>query len=131
MIQVLSMNTSSDETKRQFLQSVSNEARKLRSTMVEGMKPLAEDFVPGPFDVICARGRAAKIHSGNQRYKQMIEMNLAKYKDAKSKNDKSYIVSSIIDSIRDASPHGGFVKEDNGKWYEVGDHIAREKVGQG
>ena len=99
--------------------------------MVEGMRPLAPGFSPGPFDVICARGRVAKNHSGNLRYKHIIELNLPKYNEAKSKVDKSLIVSSIIESIRESSPHGGFVKEENGQWFEVGDHIAREKVGQG
>jgi hypothetical protein len=40
------------------------------------------------------------------------------------------IVSEIIDTIRRKSPNGGFVKQDGGKWYEVGDWAAREKVGQ-
>jgi hypothetical protein len=39
-------------------------------------------------------------------------------------------VSSVVEWFRKASPNGGFVKEMNGVWYEVGDHLAREKVGQ-
>lgn len=60
----------------------------------------------------------------------MIEAKLEKYSSATSKLEKSLIVSSIVDSVRDASPDGGFVKKDGGRWYEVGDHIAREKCGQ-
>ena len=121
----------SKEAKRQFYESVGRKAQEVRSTLVEGMRPLAQDFEPGPFDVICARGRHAKLHSGNLRYKQVIELNLPRYNKAKTKADKSLVVSSIVDSVREASPNGGFVKKENDSWYEVGDRAAREKVGQG
>ena len=46
--------------------------------------------------------------------------------------EKSGIVSVIIRTVRSRSPVGGFVKLDSttGQWQEVGDHLAREKVGQ-
>ncbi len=46
--------------------------------------------------------------------------------------EKSGIVSVIIRTVRSRSPVGGFVKLDSttGRWQEVGDHLAREKVGQ-
>ena len=95
-----------------------------------GSTLLAADFIPGRFDVICARGKHAKQHTGNHRFRQIIEMSLPKYDKATTKLEKSLIVSSIVDSVRQASPNGGFVREEKGRWYEVGDHIAREKVGQ-
>lgn len=49
---------------------------------------------------------------------------------AESRLYKSLVVSSIVDSIRKESPNGGFVKEIDGVFYEVGDHLAREKTGQ-
>jgi len=59
-------------------------------------------------------------------------MHLDKYSAATSKQEKSRIVSSIVDTIRRSSANGGFVKLDplTGNWFEVGDHLAREKVGQ-
>ena len=60
----------------------------------------------------------------------MIEANLEKYSLASTKIEKSLIVSGIVDAVRESSPDGGFVKEERGLWYEVGDHIAREKCGQ-
>jgi hypothetical protein len=92
---------------------------------------LPSSFTPGPLDVICARGKKALQHSGNQRLRVIREMNVERYSAASSKIEKSLIVSSIVDSIREASPNGGFVKEINGVWYEVGSKIAREKCGQG
>lgn len=119
---------------------------------------LPEQFVPGDFDVsfeslvfgqhhhvhiahplvmlipqvICAKGKAAANHVGNKRFRQIVRFHLQKYSNASSKSDKSRIVSSIVDTIRQASQEGGFVKYDTqtGAWYEVGDHLAREKVGQ-
>ena len=67
---------------------------------------------------------------GNRRFSVIIDMNLARYKKVTSKFAKSMIVTEIMGSIRSASPKGGFVKFQNGQWWEVGDHLAREKIGQ-
>jgi hypothetical protein len=55
---------------------------------------------------------------------------LEKYAQATSKYEKTSIVSDVINSVRKSSADGGFVKQEGGVWYEVGDHLAREKVGQ-
>ena len=96
------------------------------------MKPLRKNFIPGPFDVICAKGNQAKNHSGNRRFRLQVQEALTRYSQAESKVEKSILVSQIVDAVRKASPLGGFVKQldEDGLWYEVGDHLAREKVGQ-
>lgn len=48
------------------------------------------------------------------------------YSISTSKVEKGAIVSTIVSTVRQNSPNGGFVKEIQGKWYEVGDHNARE-----
>ena len=90
------------------------------------------NFTPGPLDVICAPGKEARNHSGNINFRTIIFKKLQDYSKASSKLEKSLIVSSIVDKIRRDSPNGGFVKfnSQTGEWYEVGDHLAREKVGQ-
>lgn len=93
------------------------------------MIPLPADFVPGPCDVICARGKEAKNHSGNKLYRNLINKSLERYSTANNKYEKTLIVSEVVERIRSAGT--GFVKkESDGLWYEVGDHVAREKVGQ-
>jgi hypothetical protein len=67
---------------------------------------------------------------GNIQYRLNVERTLEQYSAASTKLEKSQIVSGIVDSIRESSRYGGFVKEEDGRWFEVGDHIAREKVGQ-
>lgn len=93
------------------------------------MKPLAL-LEAGPLDVICARGKKALEHSGNLRYKTLIEENLEEYSKCDTKFEKSLIVTKVIEAVREASPNGGFIKKVDGVWYDVGDHLAREKTGQ-
>jgi hypothetical protein len=94
-------------------------------------RPLPSDFTPGPYDVICAKGKDAKNHSGNLYYRSLVTKAMGSYSNARNRYEKTLIVSSVVEQVRDRSPHGGFVKQSpNGLWYEVGDHLAREKVGQ-
>jgi hypothetical protein len=91
---------------------------------------LEKAFSPGPNDVICARGKHAKKHPGNQKFRRKITELTNSYANADSRLYKSLVVSAVINYIRKASPAGGFVKEIDGEWFEVGDHQAREKTGQ-
>jgi hypothetical protein len=47
---------------------------------------------------------------GNRRFRILIDLNMQKYKDAKSKTEKSLIVMTIVDAVREGSVTGGFVK---------------------
>eukprot|EP00980_Cylindrotheca_fusiformis_P012506 scaffold3073_cov66-Cylindrotheca_fusiformis.AAC.21 len=115
---------------------------------------LPSDFQPGNWDVICHSGKEAHDHSkykshfpcryptialnysvkvGNRRFRICIENNLQSYSNAKCRSKKSAIISDIVTSIRESSSHGGgFVRLDSytQQWYEVGDKVARDKVGQ-
>jgi hypothetical protein len=99
-----------------------------KASVVESMTPLSEAFSPGPCDLFS--GGKAKTHQGNQIFQSIIGRLAEKYAKAKGKLGKSLIVSEIIDTIRQKSPNGGFVKQDGGKWYEVGDWTTKEKVRQ-
>ena len=100
------------------------------------MIPIGEDFIPGPFDVICAKGSEARNHIGNITFRQKIKEQAEAYSKAPSKLYKSLVVSKVVNFFQqrnnnNCGPHGGgFVKEVNGMWYEVGEHTAREKTGQ-
>jgi hypothetical protein len=55
---------------------------------------------------------------------------LPQYANARSKQEKSEIVSLIYNSIQEATPEGGFIRKNaRGEWCRVPSHIAREKVG--
>jgi hypothetical protein len=48
-----------------------------------------------------------------------------------TKLEKSYILSDVVEKVRTNSGIGGFVKKnEDGRWYEVGDFLAREKTSQ-
>lgn len=88
------------------------------------MKPLSNNFQPGPSDAICARGKISLRHEGNKKFRELIEINLDAYSNTKTKAARSEVVSSIVSEIR-------FVKNIDGRWHEVGERLAREKTGHG
>jgi hypothetical protein len=93
---------------------------------------LPADFVPGPNHVVCARGRGFWEHEGNKKYRTIIALATKTYESTTNKFEKTLIVSAIIESAREATPSGGFVKkvDETGRWAEVSEQFAREKVGQ-
>lgn len=94
---------------------------------------LQKIFSPGNYDVICGRGKGPTNHIGNKRFKIVIKNYYERYANAETKFKKSLLVSEIVNTIRENSGEGGFVKFNpinGGYWYEVGDQLAREKVSQ-
>ena len=91
--------------------------------------PLSDEFQPGDHDVICGRGKQSYNTTGNRRFRLMITVHMRRYLQAYTKLDKSLVVISIVDVVR--SNGGGFVKRcpKTKKWLEIGDQLAREKVG--
>lgn len=72
------------------------------------------------------------MHSGNVRFRRMVEECLEEYSSTVTKMEKTFILGDIIAQVRMNSPDGGFVKKDpkDNRWYEVGDYLAREKTSQ-
>jgi hypothetical protein len=90
------------------------------------MIAMPEGFVPGPHHVICAKGKAAKEHQANRMLRSMVKSTIEEYSEA-PKLERSFIVSRVLKQIR---KEGGFVREIDGRWYDVSDRNAREKIGQ-
>jgi hypothetical protein len=78
-------------------------------------------------DVICGRGTTCFNHSGNERFRRVIESQLHRYLNTLSKLDKTMLIYEIVTYIRVS---GNFVKLDksNGRYYEVGDYHAVSKA---
>lgn len=72
------------------------------------------------------------FNTGNERFRRLVADCLQEYSDSSTKLEKSYILCAIVAQVRANSPDGGFVKKDHkdGRWYEVGDFLAREKTSQ-
>lgn len=93
------------------------------------MTPLEPGFEPTQIDIICARGRRAYNHEGNQAFRKVLEQNLDKYKSATTKQQKTIVVNALLDEIKEKSQ---FVRKlTDGKWIQVPEHVAKEKIGQG
>lgn len=90
---------------------------------------LPEDFTPGPWSAICGRGRETYNNIGNRRLRVLVEANLEKYTATKSKFQKTIIIASIVESVREAATLGGFIKMDpnTAKYIEIDDSAAKEK----
>ena len=91
---------------------------------------LPASFEPCPHTVIVGRGREPKQNMGNKRLKILASNLIKKYQHG-DKKCKSKIVTDIISMIRKACKGiGAFVKHaKDGKWYDLDDGVAREKVG--
>ncbi|GKY90379.1 hypothetical protein MPSEU_000011900 [Mayamaea pseudoterrestris] len=96
------------------------------------MRLLPENFYPGNYDVILGRGQRIFLHQGNKFFRRLVLNNLPEYSSSTSKLDKSIILRNIIAQVRSNSVNGGFVKRDakSGRWYEIGDFLARERTSQ-
>jgi len=91
---------------------------------------LPVDFVPGPNDVVCARGKSYWDHEGNKRYRALIRAATDKYSSISNKLEKTLAVSEIVAAVHGRK--GRFVKKQKkgGPWVIVDEVFAREKVGQ-
>jgi hypothetical protein len=61
----------------------------------------------------------------------LIDRYAPAYQKATTKYQKSEVIAKIVTEVRANSPGGGFVKKDfySGRWFEIGDEKARDKVG--
>jgi hypothetical protein len=89
---------------------------------------LSADYVPGNDDVVAGRGKRNWNHPGNIQFRNIVRSHVPNYVEAITKAGKTHVVVVIVQIIRDK---GGYFLQQNpeGKWYDIGDHSAREKVG--
>jgi hypothetical protein len=88
---------------------------------------LGADFQPSEYSVICGQGKASFDHPGNHYLRMLAGLFVADYSQAGRKLNKSAIVANVVAMIRQEG--GCFCRYEKGTWFEVGDHYAREKVG--
>jgi hypothetical protein len=92
---------------------------------------LPVDFKPTPYSVVCGRGRKCAESVGNRRLNVTAQMFIPRYSQATRKEEKSLIVTEILELVRDACPNErhAFLRFTNGQWWEAENLSAREKVG--
>ena len=80
--------------------------------------------------MIIGRGRSFHDAAGSQRLRVIATSFLPEYTKATTKQDKTVIVSRIVDMVRVACPkNAAFIKLINGRWWSLNEFRAREKVG--
>ena len=85
-------------------------------------------YTPTEFDVLCGRGSSYYFHEGNRRFRLLIQDYLERYTLCKSKMDKSGQVLEIVALVRGSGGH--FLRKGNDqRWHDIGDKLAREKIG--
>ena len=68
---------------------------------LEAMTKLGPHFRPGDFDVFCARGKGAKNHPGNRRFRLKMKESTQAYATATSPLHKSKVVTSVVNWVRE------------------------------
>jgi hypothetical protein len=87
-------------------------------------------FLCFPFsELVQGRSRDCYESVGNRRLRLVCNSFLQQYLDAPGKLEKSRIVTQVMKIIRQNAPVGAFVTFENGRYYEVSERTAREKVG--
>jgi hypothetical protein len=101
----------------------------------QGGEILASDITAN--DILCGRGTKYCNHDGNKRYHLMVSMNCTAYGQAQSKEEKTKISRSIVESLRNSTSPSRFIQKSDRKenqgteiWYEVGNKKAWDKTGQ-
>ena len=100
--------------------------------MNDGKRFLPKEFEPGFHDVLLGRGKRCYQHFGTKNFLSVVASTLGKYSSATSKAEKSRIIVSVVSKIQKRNPYGGFIKKDSetGRWYQVGEFVARERTSQ-
>merc|ERR1719410_1722741 len=85
----------------------------------------------GAYDIICGRNNGAHNWVGNRRFRVTIMMNLKKYTEAPTREEKTHVIKSVIDLLLDKDGVGArFIKKVGEGMYErLRDKQIREKVG--
>lgn len=97
-------------------------------------KPLSVDaiIIPSDSDVVCCKGKLSMYHKGNMRLKRIVYCHVEQYKEARSKSEKSRVVSRVLAAVCNEGCKARFIRQDpvNGFWMLATSRFAREKIGQ-
>ena len=90
---------------------------------------LPVDFEPTGYTIICGNKRQYFNSVGNRRLRVLVKNFIPQYNQANGKLEKSFIVTKVMNIIREACPVGAFVAMEKGRWWQVSERTSREKVG--
>ena len=82
----------------------------------------------GPYDILCGRSGTSFNNVGNRRFRVTISINLQRYIDAPSRQDKGKVIKSVVRMLKD-EVGARFLKKTKNGYVEMGEKKMREKVG--
>merc|ERR1712238_589784 len=56
---------------------------------------------PGPYDIVCGRNSGAYKNIGNRRFRVTIEMNLQRYIDSPTREEKTNTIKAIVHMLHE------------------------------
>eukprot|EP00934_Nitzschia_sp_Nitz4_P004381 Nitzschia sp. Nitz4//scaffold37_size175936//76394//78142//NITZ4_002045-RA/size175936-processed-gene-0.46-mRNA-1//1//CDS//3329549785//4371//frame0 len=84
-------------------------------------------LVPGKCDVLLGRGKGVYLHTGNIRFRTLIESRMHEYDNITYASGKMVVCADVVQQVQKES--GRFLKRSGvAGWVEVDDTSAREKV---
>ena len=95
--------------------------------MKQTTQMFSNSFAPNPTAVVVSKGKKYFKHEGNQMLRRIAASRIGEYAQARTKLDKSLIISEVVDRVRSL---GGFVKLEqvSGCWIQAEDLLCREKT---
>jgi hypothetical protein len=79
--------------------------------------------------VVIGRGKKPQQTTGNLRLRVMASTFLPQYAEAMDRNIKTQLVNKVMDLMKNACEEScAFVRQTKGRWYEVAENVAREKI---
>jgi hypothetical protein len=98
---------------------------------------MPEGYMPSDSDVCCGRGKQNWTLAGNIYFRKLIRASLARYMAASSKKEKTAVILSVVDKIRQRGGHFLMKQQQQPQhgssycyyWYNIGSAAARTKVG--
>lgn len=78
-------------------------------------------------DILCGKSKKCFNHSGNRRFRFLVSFNLDRYKEAKSRKEKSSVVASVLRQIRNAGGRFLVLNADE-KVVLASEKVAKEKI---
>lgn len=95
---------------------------------LNGMKLLPPDFVPSNYSIICGRGKGNYNACGNRRFRVIVGTFLDQYIKANGcPVERGFIFNKVMEIVKEACPVGAFIRQIDGRYYELSERAAREK----
>lgn len=89
----------------------------------------------GPFDVLCGRDKKSYNNIGNRRFRIMININLQKYMDCKTRTERSRMIQDLTNELRQFCGQFRFLKRTKGThenesdtFIQLNQQQSREKI---